>query len=135
MPGETLTRSRSRVALGRFARHYVEMLVAMFVGMMLLGPLWTLVWPGLDARADLDALVMATDMAIGMAAWMLVRRNSWSHIAEMTGAMYVPFVVLLVPYWMGMISGDVLMTGGHVLMLVTMAAVMLRPHRGHARPA
>jgi hypothetical protein len=39
------------------------------------------------------ALVMATDMAIGMGAWMAWRRHGWRDIAEMSAAMYLPFVI------------------------------------------
>jgi hypothetical protein len=108
------------------------MVVAMFVGMLLLGPLWTLMWPHLMDRADVGSLILASDMVIGMAAWMRIRRSSWSEIAEMSAAMYLPFVALLLPYWLHMISGGTLMSAGHVLMFVTMAAAMLRRHRAHA---
>jgi flagellar biosynthetic protein FliP len=105
-------------------RHYLEMVVAMVVGMVVLGPLEGLVWPGLDDRVDVHAVVMATNMAIGMAAWMRFRGHSWPAIAEMSAAMYVPFAVLLVPYWAGAVSGSFLFTAGHVLMLPAMALAM-----------
>jgi flagellar biosynthetic protein FliP len=112
-----------------FVRHYLEMVVAMLVGMVTLGPLEGLVWPELTARADVGVLVMATNMSIGMAAWMRFRRHSWRPIAEMCASMYAPFLVLLVPFWAGAISESALMTWGHVLMLPAMALVMLlRPH-------
>jgi hypothetical protein len=109
----------------RFGLHYLEMVVAMVAGMVLLGPLWDLAAPGLTDRADVAALVMATDMAVGMAAWMRVRGHGWAGIAEMSAAMYLPFVVLLVPFWLGAVSGGTLMTVGHVLMLPLMAVAML----------
>jgi flagellar biosynthetic protein FliP len=68
---------------------------------------------------------MATNMSVGMAAWMRFRGHSWRGIAEMSGSMYLPFVVLLVPYWAGMVGEGALTTWGHVLMLPAMAAVML----------
>ncbi|SDB99937.1 flagellar biosynthetic protein FliP [Geodermatophilus telluris] len=105
-------------------RHYLEMVVAMLVGMVALGPLEQLVWPGLDDRVDVHAVVMATNMAIGMGAWMRVRGHSWPAIAEMSAAMYVPFAVLLVPFWAGALSGDTLFTAGHLLMLPAMALAM-----------
>ena len=105
-------------------RHYLEMLVAMVVGMVALGPLEALVWPGLDDRVDVHAIVMATNMAIGMGAWMRFRRHSWPAVLEMSAAMYVPFAVLLVPYWVGAVSGSFLFTAGHVLMLPAMALAM-----------
>jgi hypothetical protein len=108
-----------------FARHYVEMVVAMLAGMFVLGGLEHLVWPALTARADIGVMVMATNMAIGMGAWMRFRGHSWRGIAEMSASMYLPFVVLLVPFWAGAIGEHTLMTWGHVLMLPAMAAVML----------
>ncbi|HEX5997161.1 MAG TPA: hypothetical protein VFY84_18640 [Jiangellales bacterium] len=109
----------------RFAGHFAEMVVAMFVGMFALAPLWSLVAPGAIVRADAHALVMATNMTLGMALWMKIRRHSWPRIAEMSAAMYVPFVVLLVPYWLDAISGNALTTAGHLLMLPAMLAAML----------
>ncbi len=129
----TATRTRSRL---RFAGHYLEMVVAMFVGMYALGPLWTFALPGLPGlpglpdRPDITAMVMATDMSIGMAGWMLVRRHPWPHIGEMCAAMVVPFAALLVPYWTGLIDGGTLMLAGHLLMFPAMLLPMLR-HRHH----
>jgi hypothetical protein len=106
----------------RFVGHYLEMLAAMAVGMMLLAPLWPDAW---TARPDVDALVMAANMTIGMALWMAIRRHTTRQITEMSAAMVAPFLVLLVPYWLGAISGDAVMLVGHVLMFATMLAAML----------
>ncbi|GAB2756563.1 hypothetical protein [Amycolatopsis magusensis] len=114
-------RSRNR-KLARFVGHYVEMIVAMLVGMMALGPLWPEAWV---ARADVGALVMATDMTVAMALWMAVRRHSWPRIAEMSAVMFLPFAALLVPYWFGLLSGSAVMIAGHVLMFPLMLAAML----------
>jgi flagellar biosynthetic protein FliP len=43
----------------------------------------------------------------------------------MSAAMYLPFVVLLVPFWAGLITGGTLLTAGHLLMLPAMALAML----------
>jgi hypothetical protein len=119
--------ARSRTPWRYFVRHFVEMVVAMVVGMVVLGlalkPLLGL--SVLFERADLSALVMATNMTIGMSLWMRYRGHGWASIAEMGAAMYVPFVVLLVPFWAGVLPGHVIMTGGHVLMLPAMAVAML----------
>jgi hypothetical protein len=123
------TPTGARPPVRRLVLHYVEMLVAMLVGMVALGPVWSALVPGLAGHADLMALVMAGDMALGMGAWMRVRRHSWDTIAEMSVAMLAPFVVLLVPYWAGSLSGDGLLTWGHLLMLPAMAVPMVRrPH-------
>ncbi len=48
-------------------------------------------------------------MATPMTAWMARRRHSWPAIAEMGVAMYLAFVVLFPPLWLGLLAGDVLM--------------------------
>ena len=120
-------RSRRSTAW-HLVRHYLEMVVAMLVGMVVLGLLQQLVWPSLNFFSAVGVLVMATDMSIGMGAWMRVRGHSWRGIAEMSASMYAPFIALLVPYWTGAVSGAELMAWGHLLMFPAMALVMyLRP--------
>jgi flagellar biosynthetic protein FliP len=114
-----------------FLLHYLEMLLSMVAGMELFGWLESFLPVDLMARGDVGAMVMATNMSLGMGLWMRVRRHSWASIAAMTAAMYVPFAVLLVPFWAGVISGGTLMVAGHALMLPAMAVVMLRPSAGH----
>src|SRR6476469_10396607 len=113
-----------RTRLGRFLTAYVEMSVSMLVGMALLGVLWDSVWPGLTGRPDAMALTMAFDMTLGMAAWMWVRRHGARHIAEMSAVMVLPFLVLLVPYWLGVLPGEQLLTWGHIGMFALMAAYL-----------
>jgi hypothetical protein len=140
-PGETPIASELRVAgpWRHFVRHFVEMVVAMAVGMVVLGPAVKPLTGQFDVfqRTDLSVLVMATNMTIGMSLWMRYRRHGWASIAEMGAAMYVPFAVLLVPYWAGLLPGGMLMIAGHVLMLPAMAAAMWRRRgeymRGHTR--
>jgi hypothetical protein len=112
-----------------FLRHLVEMVLAMIAGMMLLGPVWdtataALGAAGVIARPDVAALVMATNMTVGMSVWMRHRRHGWAAVAEMGAAMYVPILALLVPFWTGAVSGELLMLGGHVLMLPAMVVAM-----------
>ena len=76
------TAVRRRPAL-RFARHALEMVIAMLVGMMVLGPVWSFAWPGLDENTTASALVMATNMSIGMAIWMRIRGHGAVPIVEM----------------------------------------------------
>ncbi|MFD2093481.1 hypothetical protein [Blastococcus deserti] len=114
---------RSRIA--HFVGHYVEMVVAMFAGMYVLGAAQHLIWPDAKVPIEVGVLIMATNMSIGMALWMWFRGHSWRGIAEMSASMYLPFVVLLVPFWAGAIDEHTLMTWGHLLMLPAMAIVML----------
>jgi hypothetical protein len=118
-----------RTRLGRFLTAYVEMSLAMLVGMALFGVVWDAVGPGLTSRPDAMALTMAFDMTLGMASWMWVRGHGARHIAEMSAVMVLPFLVLLVPYRLGVLSGDGLLTWGHLGMFALMAAhLALRPH-------
>jgi hypothetical protein len=125
-----------------FIRHYIEMVLAMAVGMFALMPLWPVAFRAVGAPHLLDhpepmALSMATGMAIGMAAWMAFRRHGWRDIAEMTVAMYLPFVILFPATLAGAMTSGTMMVAGHGLMLLSMLAVMLwrRDHYCHRRPA
>jgi flagellar biosynthetic protein FliP len=103
------------------------MAVAMLLGMAAPMPLWSLAGlPELGPHVELHCLVMATAMTLPMSGWMLVRRHSWPAVGEMALAMYLPFVLLFVPFWAGLLGGDGVMVAGHVLMLPAMVAAMLR---------
>jgi hypothetical protein len=120
-----------RPALRRFVRHYLEIVLAAVVGMVVLGPAESMLlnqigWAELLANFETSTLVMATNMAVATGAWMRFRRHGWAAIAEMAAAMYAPFVVLFPPLWLGVLSASGLMVLGHVLMLFTIAAAMLR---------
>ena len=123
--------ARTRTSAPHLVRHYLEMVAAMVVGMVALGPIWNLALaaagaPALLDRPELNALIMATNMTIAMSAWMRYRGHGWTTTAEMAAAMYLPFVVLFVPQRLGLLSPTGLIVLGHVLMLAAMAAVMLR---------
>jgi hypothetical protein len=117
----TLTRPNTRKLL-RFIGHYAEMVVVMIVGMMALAPLWPAEWV---VRPDVNTMSMAIDMTIAMALWMRIRRHSWPRTVEMSATMFLPFAVLLVPYWLGVISAMTVMVAAHVIMFPLMLAVML----------
>lgn len=141
-----MTTSRSswtRTDSWRFARHYLEMVVAMLLGMMILGPLEgalldPLGWSSVRAIAELDALVMATNMTVPMVGWMVYRRHSWAASALMAAAMYVSFIVVFPLLWLDLLSAGGVLVGGHLLMLPAMAAAMLvrrDEYLGHDHPA
>jgi hypothetical protein len=122
-----------RLSARKFVLHFLEMVVAMAVGMVALHPVWTLVLDATGATGLMHdpytgALIMATDMTVAMSAWMRIRGHRWRPIAEMGAAMYLPFLVLFVPMWLGLITSDAVYLWGHVLMLVAMAGAMaIRP--------
>ena len=89
----------------RFARHYAEMLIAMFVGMFVLGGVLAglLLLAGVDVgdwREDAPALLllgMAFTMTVPMVAWMRYRGHGWAPAGDMALAMFVPSLVAIAP--------------------------------------
>ena len=81
-----------------FIRHYVEMVVAMFLGMAVLGvPAgWALgavgsSWTELGDNAPaLMFLGMATTMTVPMVGWMAFRGHGWRANTEMSASMFLP---------------------------------------------
>lgn len=129
-------------ATRRFALHYLEMVVVMVAGMVILGAAESLALvlagrPPSLGDAGVGALVMATNMAVAMAGWMRFRGHTRAPIIEMSAAMYLPFLLLLVPLEQGRITEGTFMLGGHVLMLLGMLLAMLlrreeyTGHHGH----
>lgn len=129
----------------RFWWHYLQMVVAMMVGMALT-PLFRLLFTAVGAesvyaRGDVHTLAMATGMTVGMTVWMRFRGHGWRPVAEMAAAMYLPFVALFPLLWTGAIDQMTLSAAGHSLMFPAMVGVMLLrpaeymlPH-GHHRHA
>jgi hypothetical protein len=130
-----------------FARHYVEMVVAMFLGMLLLGGalLGVLELAGVDSGSrhdeaiELSLLAMATTMSIPMVAWMRHRGHAWRPCWEMTASMFVPSVAAIALLWAGVTEdSETLMLIQHVGMFPAMLAVMLLrrdEYSGHAAHA
>ena len=119
-----------RRGIGSFLGHFVEMFVAMMVGMPLFGmPLralqGALLGPASVGIPELRALGMAAAMTVAMVIWMRFRGHSSRATTEMAAAMVVPTVALFTMLWAGIISGGMLVGLGHVLMVPSMLAVML----------
>ena len=120
-----------RPALRRLVGHYLEIVLAAVAGMVVLGPAESMLlnpigWAEVVANFEAATLIMATNMTVAAAAWMRFRGHGWAAIAEMAVAMYAPFLVLFPPLRLGVLSASGLMALGHVLMLFTIAAAMLR---------
>jgi len=132
----------------RLVRHYLEMVVAMFAGMVVLGApaVWALGGVGIDWNRlsdDSPALMflgMATTMTVPMVGWMLYRGHGWRANTEMSASMFVPTFAVIGVLSAGLLTSiGALMVIEHVAMLLAMAGVMLlRPaeyihHHGHAQ--
>ena len=127
-----------------FARHYVEMVIAMFAGMAVHGlPAgWGLTalgtsWGDLhtDAPAAMFGL-MAVTMIVPMVAWMRFRGHGWRANGEMSLSMVLPTLGAI-----ALLSADVvadvgaLLAAEHVAMLLAMLGAMLlraSEYTGHA---
>jgi hypothetical protein len=125
-------------ATRHFIRHYVEMVVAMFAGMVVLGAPagWALgavgsSWSDLtDNAPSLMLLGMAITMTVPMVAWMRYRGHGWRANTEMSASMLVPtFAAMLLQLTGTVEDTNALLAVEHVAMLLGMLGVML------ARPA
>jgi hypothetical protein len=123
-------RARRRPVSGwRFARHLLEMVVAMMAGMAVLGAaLATLGEPPGYANLFVQYGLMGVSMSVSMVAWMRYRGHSWSDGGEMTAAMLVPMLapVALVELGVavpGRTEGSLMMLS-HVAMIGGMVALM-----------
>jgi hypothetical protein len=134
-PAHTGSGQPTRAAGGhrrwRFLRHYLEMVAAMLVGMVVLGAAvrGVLALTGREFPAqypELAALEMAATMSVGMVAWMRHRGHGWASTLEMAGAMFAPAVALFPLLWLGVIAGDSLLVLEHVAMFPLMYLVMRR---------
>ncbi len=132
-PARVSARKR-RSPTTRFLGHYVEMVLVMVAGMLVLGSALALVASAFGATPavlgrDAPAAVllgMGFSMTAPMVWWMRRRGHSWAANREMAGAMIAPTlgaVALLAPGAVGDL--DTLLAIQHVAMLPAMLAVML----------
>jgi hypothetical protein len=124
----------STVLNRHFARHYVEMVVVMFLGMAVLGiPAgWVLElvdssWADLQDEAPAAMLLlMAATMTVPMAAWMRRRGHSWRPTNEMSASMIVPTLAVIAFDGAGLMNDvGTMLVVEHITMLAGMFGVML----------
>jgi len=115
-----------------FLRHLVEMVLAMFVGMIgfgfAAGVLAGVAGSSLEAvrvsQPELFMLGMGSAMSVTMVAWMRHRDHGWHDCWEMTAAMFVPAVGVLACYRAGAIPADPVCPIACALMIPAMAGAM-----------
>ena len=107
-----------------FFRHYLEMVAAMVIGMIVLGAPAGLV---VDYGETVPMLAaMAATMTVPMAGWMRYRGHGWAPTVEMSAAMVVPALGVI-----GLSAADLVTDAGalmaleHVVMLTAMLGAML----------
>jgi hypothetical protein len=117
-----------------FVRHYVEMVVAMFLGMAVLGvPAgWALgavgsSWSQLGNDApSLMLLGMAFTMTVPMVGWMRFRGHGWRANTETAASMLLPTFAAIALIVTGAVEDTgVLLVAEHVAMLAAMLVAMV----------
>ncbi|MGI8910538.1 MAG: hypothetical protein ACR2JR_08290 [Rubrobacteraceae bacterium] len=130
---ETVGRVRRYLGVGwRFTRHLLEMVVAMIAGMAVLGvAIWALGEPPGYDNPFVEYGLMGISMSAPMVAWMRHRGHSWSDGQEMTAAMLLPMLALVLPVELGVaryvpgLSEQSLMMLSHMAMIGGMVALMI----------
>jgi hypothetical protein len=116
-----------------FIRHYIEMVVVMFAGMIVLGVPGEAALKAIgsgtsELRQDAPAIVflgMMATMTIPMVAWMRFRGHRWQPTLEMAASMIIPTLIAITLLAAGALSFEVLMGLEHVAMLLGMLLAML----------
>jgi hypothetical protein len=117
-----------------FARHYLEMVIAMLLGMVVLGvpaegALRAMGSSTSALQDDAPAVLllgMAVTMTVPMAGWMRHRGHGWTPCLEMAASMFLPTFAVIGLMGAG-VAGDfgALMTAEHAAMLPSMLVAML----------
>ena len=117
-----------------FIRHYVEMVIAMFVGMGVLDLPVELALnaagSGWDELSDAGMFLgMAVTMTVPMIGWMIYRGHGLRANSEMAAAMFLPTFAVIGVLWADVLTDvGALMVIEHVAMLLAMlGAMLLRP--------
>jgi hypothetical protein len=104
--------------MNSFLRHYIEMVIVMFVGMGVV-----MAVAGMPEDDTIALLYMGASMTVPMIAWMLFRGHTWRPSLEMGAAMMAPTVVAM--SLVGAVDYGLLMGLEHVAMLLAMLGAML----------
>lgn len=113
-----------------FARHYAEMVLAMFAGMAVLGGLAEGIFAltGSEASnqaAELQVILMGLYMTVPMAAWMAYRGHTRERNLEMAASMIVPSLFAGVLAAAGLLGEGSAMALQHGIMFPAMLGVMV----------
>ena len=126
----TINRGASSQSKRVFARHFVEMLLVMFLGMGLLEGAAALAF-GLSGSSisaqsvEFRVLLMGANMAVPMALWMAYRGHTGARNAEMAASMIVPSVIVAAIAWAGALEAGSALGIQHAIMVPAMLGVML----------
>jgi hypothetical protein len=123
----------------RFARHFVEMLAVMFLGMLVLGGMVELLFAAAgssfaETSGTFQVLVMGFTMTVPMVAWMGYRGHSAAQTIEMAGSMVVPTLAAAALAAAGILADGAALGAQHAVMIPAMLGVMLRRYDEYSQP-
>jgi hypothetical protein len=122
-----------------FVRHFGEMLLAMFLGMVALGGLAQLVFALSgsslsDQPGGFQVMLMGFNMTAPMAIWMSYRGHAQARNAEMAASMIVPTLAAAALAWAGALESAAALGVQHAVMIPAMLGVMLWRYEDYSQP-
>ena len=122
-----------------FARHFGEMLIAMFLGMGVLGGLAELALAltgssGSALPGGAQVVLMGMYMTVPMVLWMRYRGHAAARNVEMAMSMMVPTVAAAALAFAGAAGTGAALGVQHVVMIPAMLGVMLWRYEEYAHP-
>ena len=129
---------------GHFVRHYLEMVLAMFLGMAVVGlpaaaAMGALGIGTAELRDDAPALLllrMGLVMTVPMVAWMRYRGHGWPAAADMAASMLIPTFGAMALIWTDVVDDvGTLLVAEHLVMLPGMLVAMLLRRDEYTGPA
>jgi hypothetical protein len=122
-----------------FARHFGEMVLAMLLGMLMLGGVaelaFALAGSSLsDQPGGTQVMLMGFNMTVPMVLWMIYRGHAAARNVEMALSMIVPSAAAAALAWAGALGSGAALGVQHALMIPAMLGVMLWRHQDYSHP-
>ena len=120
-----------------FARHFGEMLLAMFVGMVVLGGVAQLLFAAGGSNLShqsgaLRVLIMGFNMTLPMVLWMSYRGHPRTQNVEMASSMVLPSLLAAALAVAGLLGATGALAVQHAVMIPAMLGVMLWRYEHYA---
>jgi hypothetical protein len=105
-----------------FARHFGEMVLAMFLGMLVLGGVAELLFAAAgsslaDQSGGAQVMLMGFNMTVPMVIWMSYRGHAAARNVEMAMSMIVPSVAAAALAWAGALESGAALGVQHAVMI------------------
>jgi hypothetical protein len=122
-----------------FARHFGEMVLAMLLGMVVLGGLAEVVFALAgsslsDQPGGTQVMLMGFNMTLPMLLWMSHRGHTAARTVEMALSMIVPSLAAAALAWAGALGSGAALGVQHAVMIPAMLGVMLWRYQDYSHP-